>query len=255
MVFVHIVFIKSVIGVQSVVKRNAEPTETESKVEKKSNKIANIKQTAIKNRKKKGGKVQNRNTNQKTKNDKQNKRKKSVKKKPTGRNKVKRKNKGDKKLRNKNGTTKKKKNKRRKKTRKSKYKRRTKKNKGKRNNKVGKKKGNIKRKTKGASSVRQSLCYEFTCLTALVSVLKVEKDLVRNFMAQEKRVNTKANLMGENLKNFKCIIFSFQRASRQRTTPIGKLQCFWRRGLARLQITLQMVLCAGGSTTLQKEEM
>ena len=43
-------------------------------------------------------------------------------------------------------------------------------------------------------------CSNLTCLTALVSVLKFEKDTVRNFLAQEKRTNSKLSLM-QNKQN------------------------------------------------------
>ena len=45
-----------------------------------------------------------------------------------------------------------------------------------------------------------SACSNLTCLNSLVSVLKFEKDTVRNFLAQEKRTNNKLSLM-QNKQN------------------------------------------------------
>ena len=57
-----------------------------------------------------------------------------------------------------------------------------------------------KKNTKAASSVRQSSCSEVTCLTAIVGVMKIERDLVRNFLAQAMRLESRVALMGENKK-------------------------------------------------------
>ena len=62
----------------------------------------------------------------------------------------------------------------------------------------GSKKTSKKKNTKAASSVRQSACSEVTCLTAIVAVMKNEKDLVRNFLAQAWRLKSMVALMGEN---------------------------------------------------------
>ena len=51
-----------------------------------------------------------------------------------------------------------------------------------------------KRKQEGRQTTTAA-CSNLTCLTALVSVLKFEKDTVRNFLAQEKRTNSKLQLM------------------------------------------------------------
>ena len=192
---------------KSVVKRNTEEKDTKTKPSAK-----NIRR----------GKVQKQKTEPKIKNDKQKKRKKTLKNKPDKRNKVKRKNRGNKSARSKKGQKKTKKNKGRKKTRKRKIKKYRRKSKGQRRNKGTRRTGKKKKKTNDASSVRQSTCSEFTCLTALVSVLKIEKDLVRNFLAQEKRVDTKVALMGENfcfIKKHYYLLFSEQAA--QERHPCG----------------------------------
>ena len=63
-------------------------------------------------------------------------------------------------------------------------------------NRRKKKKGIKKGLGNEVNFVRQdSSCSNLTCLTALVGVLKIEKDLVRNFLAQEKRVGSKLALM------------------------------------------------------------
>ena len=73
---------------------------------------------------------------------------------------------------------------------KDRLKKKIKKNRGK------KKKGSKKQGSKNGKFLRQdSSCSNLTCLTALVGVLKIEKDLVRNFLAQEKRVGSKLALM------------------------------------------------------------
>ena len=57
------------------------------------------------------------------------------------------------------------------------------------------------RRQKGsARQTTTAACSNLTCLTALVSVLKFEKDTVRNFLAQEKRTNSKLVLM-QNKQN------------------------------------------------------
>ena len=58
-------------------------------------------------------------------------------------------------------------------------------------------KKNKNRKGKGKKrrgTTRQS-CQDLICLTNLLQALKVEKDTVRNFLAQEKRVQSKIKLM------------------------------------------------------------
>ena len=80
------------------------------------------------------------------------------------------------------------------------------KNKGKRRNrnKIKKRLNKMKKiKKKKKGDLRQTTsaaCSNLTCLTALVSVLKFEKDTVRNFLAQEKRTNSKLVLM-QNKQN------------------------------------------------------
>ena len=77
------------------------------------------------------------------------------------------------------------------------------KNKGKRRNrnKIKKRLKKIKKKKKGdLRQTTSAACSNLTCLTALVSVLKFEKDTVRNFLAQEKRTNSKLVLM-QNKQN------------------------------------------------------
>ena len=79
------------------------------------------------------------------------------------------------------------------------------KNKGKRRNrnKIKKRLNKMKKIKKKKGDLRQTTsaaCSNLTCLTALVSVLKFEKDTVRNFLAQEKRTNSKLVLM-QNKQN------------------------------------------------------
>ena len=72
----------------------------------------------------------------------------------------------------------------------------------------GKRKGKGKKKCKGSkcknkrqkirTNQRQSNCSVLTCLNEMVFSLKIEKDTVRNFLAQEKRVNAKTNLMSKS---------------------------------------------------------
>merc|ERR1711962_1803161 len=58
------------------------------------------------------------------------------------------------------------------------------------------KKRNRKQKKNRKSIVRQEgICQNLTCLNSLVTTLKLEKDTVRNFLAQEKRIKSKMNLM------------------------------------------------------------
>merc|ERR1711892_481182 len=63
----------------------------------------------------------------------------------------------------------------------------------KRLNKMKKRKG-LKRKGKQDKQESTS-CSDLDCLNNLVFALKIEKDTVRNFLAQEKRVKSKKNLM------------------------------------------------------------
>merc|ERR1719458_615380 len=70
-------------------------------------------------------------------------------------------------------------------------------------NEIKKKQKKMKKKANQKGNLRQttsSACSNLTCLTALVSVLKFEKDTVRNFLAQEKRTNSKLVLM-QNKQN------------------------------------------------------
>ena len=80
-----------------------------------------------------------------------------------------------------------------KKRNKNKIKRKRKKMRGRKDKKKRKEKGNARQTSTAA-------CSNLTCLTALVSVLKFEKDTVRNFLAQEKRTNSKLLLM-QNKQN------------------------------------------------------
>merc|ERR1711892_1538831 len=61
----------------------------------------------------------------------------------------------------------------------------------KRLNKMKKNKG----KRRKVTDSRQDSCQTLECLNDLVQTLKVEKDTVRNFLAQEKRVASKISLM------------------------------------------------------------
>ena len=70
-------------------------------------------------------------------------------------------------------------------------------------NEIKKKEKKMKNKTNQKGNLRQttpSACSNLTCLNSLVSVLKFEKDTVRNFLAQEKRTNNKLSLM-QNKQN------------------------------------------------------
>ena len=70
-------------------------------------------------------------------------------------------------------------------------------------NEIKKKQKKMKKKTNQKENLRQttsSACSNLTCLNSLVSVLKFEKDTVRNFLAQEKRTNNKLSLM-QNKQN------------------------------------------------------
>ena len=72
-------------------------------------------------------------------------------------------------------------------------------------NKKGKKKKKRKNKKKVKKSSRQTECLKLECLNNLVFSLKIERDTVRNFLAQEKRINSKLRLMGKlnsNIVNF-----------------------------------------------------
>ena len=60
-----------------------------------------------------------------------------------------------------------------------------------------KKKKNKKQKNKELTK-QFSNCSDLTCLNNLVFSLKIEKDTIRNFLAQEKRIATKLRLMGMN---------------------------------------------------------
>ena len=121
---------------------------------------------------------------------------------PTKKKSEKNKKKGNKKSvgnRNKNKKKKRKSKKLRKNKRKNRGKKRTK-------SKIDRKRKKLrgrKKKRKNNQRLRQSssaACSNLTCLTALVSVLKFEKDTVRNFLAQEKRTNSKLSLM-QNKQN------------------------------------------------------
>ena len=46
--------------------------------------------------------------------------------------------------------------------------------------------------------IRKGRCSNISCLNAATYVLKIEKGLVRNFLAQEKRLRVKLKLMGES---------------------------------------------------------
>ena len=64
-----------------------------------------------------------------------------------------------------------------------------------------KKKGKGKRKCKTGNCKkfqRRSKCSVLSCLNEMVFSLKIEKDTVRNFLAQEKRVEAKTTLMSMN---------------------------------------------------------
>ena len=62
-------------------------------------------------------------------------------------------------------------------------------------NKMRGRKDKARREKGNGRQTTTSACSNLTCLTALVSVLKFEKDTVRNFLAQEKRTNNKLDLM------------------------------------------------------------
>ena len=67
------------------------------------------------------------------------------------------------------------------------------------------------RRSKKQKQLRNSIaCSDVTCLNNMVKALKIEKDTVRNFLAQEKRVQSKINLMGMPkiyLNKFLCFWF------------------------------------------------
>ena len=181
-----------------MVKRNPEAKETNGKTDDEKVKI---KKTKPKNKI-----VKRKNTNP------------SSRKKPKRYNKVKRSKKGSNKVKIIKDKKKTENNKGRKKTRKNKRGRKkvikikskpkkTEKNKGKRKTKGRRKIVNRQKKTNGDG--RQASCGNITCLTALVSVIKVEKEMVKNFMAQEKRVNQKMSLMGEWMLFLKTNTISF----------------------------------------------
>ena len=67
----------------------------------------------------------------------------------------------------------------------------------KRGKKVGKNRGKKKsgRRRLKKKQRQSSNCSVLSCLNEMVFSLKIEKDTVRNFLAQEKRVNAKTNLM------------------------------------------------------------
>ena len=160
-------------------------------VKRKSEKKSGGGGTEKKKKKKKGGKGKKERNIKKGKNRKGKKSRgekgkgklKKGKKKKNGK-----KRKGGKSKKNKKGKRKSKGKKRNK----SKIKRKRKKTRGRKEKKRGQK-GNARQTTTAA-------CSNLTCLTALVSVLKFEKDTVRNFLAQEKRTNSKLVLM-QNKQN------------------------------------------------------
>ena len=84
--------------------------------------------------------------------------------------------------------------------RKSKGKKRNKNKIKKKRNKMRGRKDKSRRQKGSARQTTTAACSNLTCLTALVSVLKFEKDTVRNFLAQEKRTNSKLVLM-QNKQN------------------------------------------------------
>ena len=69
-----------------------------------------------------------------------------------------------------------------------------KRSKKKKRGKKGGKKDSSRRKLKKKQR-QSSNCSVLSCLNEMVFSLKIEKDTVRNFLAQEKRVNAKTNLM------------------------------------------------------------
>merc|ERR1711973_231910 len=82
----------------------------------------------------------------------------------------------------------------------SKTKKNGKSNKKNSSSKKGRKKKKRKSKKKVKKSSRQTECLKLECLNNLVFSLKIERDTVRNFLAQEKRINSKLRLM-ENKQN------------------------------------------------------
>merc|ERR1712032_646601 len=67
--------------------------------------------------------------------------------------------------------------------------------KGQRKKNKGRKKKNKGKKGKKTFNRQFSNCSASECLNNMVKALKIEKDTVRNFLAQEKRVQSKINLM------------------------------------------------------------
>lgn len=59
------------------------------------------------------------------------------------------------------------------------------------------KKGVCKRKAKKDEGGNQKNCRKSDCLNEMVFALKIEKDTVKNFIAQEKRLTAKINLMSK----------------------------------------------------------
>ena len=51
--------------------------------------------------------------------------------------------------------------------------------------------------SKKTNDRQTATCSDISCLAVLLRVLKVEKELVRNFLAQKQRVFAKIKLMGE----------------------------------------------------------
>merc|ERR1711962_420666 len=203
-------------GVRDIVKRNADANagERNAKRNKKRKPKVSKRNRNAENGKKTGSKKRHGKTGRKGRNGKKGvkrrkaagkKAKKSVGKKRQGRKGRKRGKEGKAASRK---SEKGKKSKRKMRKDKKNEKKRITKKKGKKTNddrkekeKIGKrlirnKKRNRKQKKNRKSIVRQEgICQNLTCLNSLVTTLKLEKDTVRNFLAQEKRIKSKMNLM------------------------------------------------------------
>jgi len=178
-------------------KRNKKKKARKSKSQRKSKTGKGKRKSKIKQKSKKSSaKKKKKNGNRKSKKSKGQKSRKSTKKKTKKQGKKKgKKSKANKGKRSKKNKIKRKKNKTRKlNTKKSKSRRKNRKEKLlKKMRKSKSRRG--KKKTGRKISKQTDSCQSLDCLNNLVQTLKVEKDTVRNFLAQRKRVKNKLQLM------------------------------------------------------------
>merc|ERR1711915_215883 len=178
-------------------KRNKKKKTRKSKSQRKSITGKGRRKSKIKQKSKKlSAKKKKKNGNRKSKNSKGQKSRKSKKKKTKKQGKKKgKKSKANKGKRSKKNKIKRKKNKTRK--RKSKIKQKSKKSSAKKKKKNGNRKSKKSKGQKSRKSKKKKTdsCQSLDCLNNLVQTLKVEKDTVRNFLAQRKRVKNKLQLM------------------------------------------------------------